>query len=93
MTNKHSAKIFDDNFDAGGSIVDQLDLTSATRPGLAPQRINVDFPTWAVGALDREADRLGITRQSLIKVWIAERLDAMQSKSLRLASSAEKYKA
>ena len=93
MTNKHSAKTFDESFDAGGTILDHLDLTTATRPGLAPQRINVDFPTWAVGALDREADRLGITRQSLIKVWIAERLDAMQSKSFRVASNAENYKA
>jgi hypothetical protein len=83
MAKKLSAKAFDASFDAGESIVDQLDLTTANRPGLTPQRINVDFPAWEVEALDREADRLGIARQSLIKVWIAERLDAMQSERLR----------
>jgi hypothetical protein len=37
--------------------------------------VNVDFPVWMIAALDREATRLGVTRQSLIKVWIAEKLD------------------
>ena len=87
MANNTSAKSFDAAFDAGGSVMDQLDLSTAKRPG--PARINVDFPIWEVEALDREADRIGITRQSLIKVWIAERLDALQDKSLRVAQTSE----
>jgi len=70
-----SAKAFDALVESGEEIVSHLDLSTASRPGLKSQRVNVDFPAWEVEALDREASRLGITRQSLIKVWIAERLD------------------
>ncbi len=66
---------FDERFESGESIVDSLDLTRARRPGHAARRVNVDFPVWMIEALDREARRLGVTRQSIIKLWIAERLD------------------
>ncbi len=68
------AKIFDRKFDAGGKIVDQLDLSKARRVGTDAKRVNVDFPAWMVDSLDREARRLGVTRQSLIKLWLADRL-------------------
>ena len=64
-------------FDDGEDIDEYLDWSKATRPGLESRRVNVDFPSWVVDALDREAKRLGVTRQSVIKVWIAERLDAL----------------
>ncbi len=70
-----SVQDFDSKMDAGSEILSHLDLGTARRPGLEIQRVNVDFPIWEVEALDREATRLGITRQSLIKVWIAERLE------------------
>ncbi len=66
-------KTFDDRFDDGDDISEALDLTQARRPGEEIRRVNVDFPAWMVGALDREARRLGVTRQSVIKVWIAEK--------------------
>ena len=70
------AREFDAAFDDNEvDIVDQLDLTRARRPGRDVQRVNVDFPTWMVTSLDAEASRLGITRQAVIKTWIAERLD------------------
>ena len=63
-------------FDEGAEdITEQLDLSTATRPNRDVKRVNVDFPTWMVALLDREARRLGVTRQSVIKMWIAERLD------------------
>jgi len=65
-------------FDDGEDIDQYIDWSKATRPGLEPRRVNVDFPTWMVAALDREAKRLGVTRQSVIKVWIAERLEALE---------------
>lgn len=65
---------FDVNFDQGEDISEFLDLSQAKRPGLEQKRVNVDFPTWMIEALDREAKRLGVTRQSIIKVWLAERL-------------------
>ena len=68
------AKTFDRKFDAGEEVVDQLDLSQARRIGTDPKRVNVDFPAWMVDSLDREARRLGVTRQSLIKLWLAERL-------------------
>jgi hypothetical protein len=70
-----SVEAFDALMEAGEEIVSHLDLSKAQRPGLQTQRVNVDFPAWEVDALDREANRLGITRQSLIKVWLAERLE------------------
>ena len=70
------AREFDAAFDDNEvDIVDQLDLTRARRPGRDVQRVNVDFPTWMVSSLDAEASRLGITRQAVIKTWIAERID------------------
>lgn len=68
------ARTFDRRFDAGGKVVDQLDLSKARRVGTDPKRVNVDFPAWMVDSLDREARRMGVTRQSLIKLWLADRL-------------------
>ena len=69
------AKKFDIGFDAGKDITSSLDLTKARRLKQATKRVNVDFPTWMVEELDKEAKRLGVTRQSIIKVWLAERLE------------------
>lgn len=68
------AKKLDRDFDAGKSVVEVLDLDHARRPKQDQKRVNVDFPTWMVEQLDKEAARLGVTRQSVIKVWLAERL-------------------
>lgn len=69
-----SAAELDRKFDDGEDISEYFDWSTARRPGLEPKRVNVDFPTWMVEGLDREAARLGITRQALIKTWIAEKL-------------------
>ena len=68
------AKDFDRKFDEGGDVTAHLDLAKARRPDEQPRRVNVDFPAWMIDSLDREARRLGVTRQSIIKVWIADRL-------------------
>jgi len=68
------AKELDKRFDAGEDISSHLDLARAKRTNQEPRRVNVDFPAWMVHSLDKEADRLGVTRQSIIKVWISERL-------------------
>ena len=68
------AKELDKRFDAGEDVSGVLDLDKARRPNQTPKRVNVDFPTWMVESLDREANRLGVTRQSIIKFWISERL-------------------
>lgn len=64
----------DAKFDAGEDIGAAIDWTKATRPNTEIKRVNVDFPAWVVQGLDRQARHLGVTRQSLIKMWIAERL-------------------
>lgn len=69
------ASEFDAKFDAGEDISEALDLSLLRRPGLEQRRVNVDFPTWMIESLDREAQRLGVTRQSIIKMWLAERLE------------------
>ncbi|MEQ8714320.1 MAG: CopG family transcriptional regulator [Cyclobacteriaceae bacterium] len=70
------AKDFDKKFDQGkDDIIDDLDLASLRRPNQTPRRVNVDFPEWMIVSLDKEAARLGVTRQSIIKVWLAERLE------------------
>ena len=68
------ASEFDKAFDDGKSILGQLDLDNFHRPGLDARRVNVDFPSWMVRSIDREAHRLGVTRQSLIKLWLADKL-------------------
>ena len=73
------ARNFDRKFDSGKDITSDLDLTRASRPGQASRRVNVDFPVWMIELLDREASRLGVTRQSIIKVWIADRLERKAS--------------
>jgi hypothetical protein len=65
---------FDAKFDQGEDITEFLSLSQAKRPGYEQKRVNVDFPAWMIEALDHEAKRLGVTRQSIIKVWLAERL-------------------
>lgn len=70
------AEEFDARFDDGEDVTEVLDVSAATRPGREQRRVNVDFPSWMVDALDREAVRLGVTRQSVVKVWIADRIAA-----------------
>jgi biotin operon repressor len=68
------AKSLDKKFDSGEDVIKYLDLQKAARPGQEQRRVNVDFPDWMVDSLDKEARRLGVTRQAVIKVWIAEKL-------------------
>ena len=69
------ASEFDRKFDDNESVLDVLDLASARKPNLAQKKVNVDFPIWMIESLDRTARRLGVTRQSVIKMWLAERLE------------------
>lgn len=64
-------KEFEEQFDNGGSVMPYADLSRAERPNQKFRRVNVDFPAWMVEALDKEAEHLGITRQALVKVWVA----------------------
>ena len=72
------AKKFEQQFDDGVDLVASLDLSKAKRVQREQRRVNVDFPTWMIDSLDREASRLGVTRQSVIKVWLAERLERVE---------------
>lgn len=76
------AKTFDTLFDEGNDITDSLDMAKASRPRQKQKRVNVDFPGWMVDRLDKEATRLGVTRQSIIKVWLSERLEQNSSKKV-----------
>ncbi|CAI4167159.1 CopG family transcriptional regulator [Alteromonas macleodii] len=73
------AKNFEDKFENGDEVLQHLDLSKAKRPMQKQKRINVDIPEWMIDSLDREAGRVGVTRQSIIKVWLAERLEQSQS--------------
>lgn len=68
------AKDFDEKFDASEDISKYLDVSKAHRPDQEQKRVNVDFPLWMIHQLDKEAKRLGVPRQSIIKVWVSERL-------------------
>jgi hypothetical protein len=72
---KVKARDFDKKFDKGADISKHLDVTKARRPEQEQKRVNVDFPVWMIQLLDKEAKRLGVPRQSIIKVWVAERLE------------------
>jgi hypothetical protein len=69
-----TAEKLDEMFDNGEDISEYFDWSKARRPNQEPRRVNVDFPAWMVRDFDKEAGRLGVTRQSLIKMWIAEKL-------------------
>jgi len=69
------ASEFDEKFDVGEDVTDLLDLSRARRPGLEQKRVNVDFPVWMVNSLDKEARKFGVTRQSIIKLWLSDRLE------------------
>ncbi|TSA49139.1 CopG family transcriptional regulator [archaeon] len=73
------AKEFDRKFDAGEEITASLDLSKARRLKQEQKRVNVDFPIWMIQSLDKEAKRLGVPRQSLIKVLIAQHLEKTQT--------------
>jgi hypothetical protein len=73
------AKKFEQLFDEGVDITASLELSKAKRVLQQQKRVNVDFPTWMVDSLDREASKLGVTRQSVIKLWLADRLEATTS--------------
>jgi hypothetical protein len=68
------ASEFDRRFDDGEDVSASLDWSKARRHNLEAKRVNVDFPVWMVESLDREARKLGVTRQSLIKLWLADKL-------------------
>jgi len=69
------AKELDKKFDEGKGVMEDLDLSKARRPNQEQKRVNVDFPLWMLQSLDKEAKRLGVPRQSIIKIWLAERLN------------------
>jgi len=74
--NSMKTQEFDKKFDAGQEdIIDDLDLSTLKHPNRDQKRVNVDFPSWVIESLDREAKRIGVTRQSLIKLWLVERLE------------------
>ena len=71
MKAKQLDKLFDDN---QKDVLDHFDVSKATRPNLAKERVNVDFPVWMINDLDKAAATMGVTRQAVIKIWLAERL-------------------
>ena len=73
------AKELDKKFDEGKSVLEDLDFSKARRPNQEQKRVNVDFPLWMIQSLDKEAKRLGVPRQSIIKIWLAERLHKIEA--------------
>ena len=73
------AKDLDNKFDSGEDVSSFFDISKKRRPNHKQKRVNVDFPIWMIHSLDKEAQRLGVPRQSIIKVWVAERLEKVNS--------------
>jgi hypothetical protein len=73
---------FDQKFDANeNDILDDLDPSTVSRPNQTQKIVNVDLPNWVVDSLDKEASRVGVTRQSIIKIWLVERLEKQAANS------------
>ncbi len=85
------AKSLDRKFDEGKDNSSDLDVSKANRPMRDQKRVNVDFPVWMIESLDKEATRLGVTRQSIIKIWLAERLERSASNK-KMQSDAAKLR-
>jgi hypothetical protein len=83
-----TAEELDRRFDEGEDIGEFLDCDKATRPGLVPRRVNVDLPSWMISELDKQASLIGVTRQSIIKVWLSERIKTEKAESSASASPA-----
>ena len=83
---KHTitAEELDRRFDEGEDITDFLDLDKAFRPNLEQRRVNLDLPIWMIETLDQEAKRIGVTRQSIMKVWMSERIKAEKSDRIKV---------
>jgi hypothetical protein len=88
--NYMKAKKFDSDFENGKDITKSLDLSKIKRPNQVQRRVNVDFPTWMIDSLDKEASRLGVTRQSIIKIWLAERLENLAHRNKCMQSDPAK---
>ncbi len=79
------AKDLDQKFDIGKEeILTDLDLSTAVKPNQNQRRVNVDFPVWMIDLLDKEASRIGVTRQSIIKLWLAEKLEITRNKGIQV---------
>jgi hypothetical protein len=78
VTDRIPAEELDRRFDDGEDILQYFDLATARRPGLETRRVNVDFPDWMVHSLDVQAKKRGVTRQALIKMWLADRLETVR---------------
>jgi hypothetical protein len=65
---------FDRRFDRGEDVSAFLDWSKERRPGLEPRRVNVDLPEWMISELDKQAALIGVTRQSIMKVWLSDRI-------------------
>ena len=72
---KVKAKDFDAAFERGDDVSAWLDKSKARRINTELKRVNIDFPVWVIQCLDKAARRLGISRQALVKMWIAEKFD------------------
>ncbi len=77
--NTITAEEFDKRFDRGEDISEYLDWSRARRPKLEQRRVNVGLPTWMIDTLDLEAKRVGVTRQSIMKMWLSDRIKAEQN--------------
>jgi len=69
-----TAEEFDRRFDRGEDVSEFLDWSKVRRPGLEPRRVNVDLPEWMIAELDKQASLIGVTRQSIMKVWLSDRI-------------------
>lgn len=76
------ASEFDKKFDSGKNVIDDLEIKNGKRVLQEQRRVNVDIPEWMIKSLDKEAGRLGVTRQSIIKVWLAERLEGRNQRKI-----------
>ena len=80
-----SAEEFDNKFDNGEDILPYIDLSSKMTKSefekelFAIKKVNVDLPSWAIASLDKEAKRMGVTRQSIIKMWLIQKLDDLSA--------------
>ena len=82
-----TAQEFDRRFDEGEDIAPYIDESTIRRPGLEARRVNVDFPEWIIQKLDLQSRMIGVSRQSLIKLWISERVQQENEKQKKLMSA------
>lgn len=87
MAEQATSQQIDELFDSGGEVLPYADESTFERPRQAQRRMSVDMTVPMISRLDGYAEEYGVTRQSLVEIWLAERLNDEDDRRARRAAA------